>query len=117
MGRNLSESLIERTLDSVNRIGNLQLLLGRENLEKSNIPFGQWIQTRDREFLDRHLIPQQPSLWNVEALPDFVRAREELIRQRMRQLDFQPIQDPRPALRVNGGSPLRNLVAVASPIT
>jgi len=117
MGRNLSESLIERTLDSVNRIGNLQLLLGRENLEKSNIPFGQWIQTRDREFLDRHLIPQSPNLWHVEALPEFVRAREELIRQRMRQLDFQPVQDTRPPVVANGGSPLGNLVAVASPIT
>jgi len=45
MAKNLSEAHIKKTLDSVNRLGNLQLLLGRENLEKSNIPFAQWIQT------------------------------------------------------------------------
>ena len=90
MGMNLSETLIQRVLDSVNRLGNLQLLLGRENLEKSNIPFGQWIQTRDREFLDRHLIPNKPELWDVTALVKFVEAREELIRQRSRRLRLEP---------------------------
>lgn len=90
MAQNLSESLIERILASVNRLGNLQLLLARENLEKSNLPFGQWLQTRDGAFLDRHLIPNKPSLWHVSALPEFVAAREELIRQRLRRLDFEP---------------------------
>src|SRR6185437_10875481 len=62
MAENLSETLIERIVDSVNRLGNLQLLLSRENLEKSNSPFAEWIQTRDRDFLNRHLIPEQPDL-------------------------------------------------------
>ncbi len=90
MAQNIPESRISRILDSVNRLGNLQLLLGRENLEKSNTPFGQWIQTRDREFLDRHMIPNKPALWDVSMLPEFVEEREELIRQRLRRLDFEP---------------------------
>jgi hypothetical protein len=91
MTKNLAEPLIKRIQDCANRLGNLQLLLGRENLEKSNIPFAQWIQTRDSDFLERHLIPPEPHLWEVEALPEFVKAREQLIRQRLRRLSLDPI--------------------------
>lgn len=97
MARNLPEVVIGKILDSVNRLGNLQLLLGRENLEKSNIPFAQWIQTRDPDFLERHLIPNEPALWEVEALPDFVKAREQLIRQRLRRLSLDPIIQENPS--------------------
>jgi hypothetical protein len=90
MGRNLPETRIQRILDSVNKLGNLQLLLARENLEKNNTPFSHWIQTRDREFLERHLIPDDPALWHVDALPEFVSAREELIGRRLRKLNFEP---------------------------
>ena len=86
----IPEERVERILGSVNKLGNLELLLGRENLEKSNIPFGDWIRTRDDEFLKRHLIPNAPELWNVAALPEFVEAREELIRERLRKFDFSP---------------------------
>jgi hypothetical protein len=86
MAQNLPEVLIQRILDSVNRMGNLQILIGRENLEKSNTPFAAWIQTRDPEFLARHLIPSDQRLWDVTALPEFVRAREELIRRRLLSL-------------------------------
>lgn len=93
MGMNLPETRIEKVLASVNALGNLQILLGRENLEKSNIPFAHWIQTRDAGFLERHLIPNRPALWDVASLPEFVQAREELIRQRLRRLDFEPVAD------------------------
>jgi hypothetical protein len=89
----LSAQEIVGIADSVNRLGNLQLLLGRENLEKSNIPFARWIQTRDDEFLDRHLIPKNRALWSVTELPRFVEAREELIRQRLRGLEFKSPDD------------------------
>jgi hypothetical protein len=86
MAMNLSETLIDRILASVNRLGNLQILLGRENIEKSNMPFAHWVQTRDGEFLDRHLIPNKPALWDIKMLPQFVEAREDLIRQRIRRV-------------------------------
>jgi hypothetical protein len=90
MARNIPETRIQRILESVNKLGNLQLLLARENLEKNNVPFSQWIQTRDGDFLERHLIPGNPDLWDVTALPEFVAAREELIRERLRKLNFEP---------------------------
>ncbi len=108
MSINLPESRIQRILDSVNRLGNLQLLLGRENLEKSNTPFAQWIQTRDDEFLDRHLIPNNSALWDVAALPEFVEAREKLIRKRLRRLDFEPAVASGPTLMSAGGGALGN---------
>ncbi|MCP4618889.1 MAG: DUF262 domain-containing protein [Bradyrhizobium sp.] len=90
MGQNIPEARIQEILESVNRLGNLQLLLARENLEKNNIPFTHWIQTRDLDFLERHLIPNDPHLWDVTALPEFVAAREKLIRQRLQRLSFEP---------------------------
>ena len=91
MAKNLPETQIQRILDNVNRVGNLQILLGRENLEKNAAPFIQWIQTRDNEFLNLHLVPNEPDLWDPESLPQFVEAREQLIRQRLRRLNFRPV--------------------------
>ncbi len=82
-GRGLSEAKIEEIVGCVDRLGNLQLLPGRENSEKSNLEFGDWIKTREGGFLERHLIPPEPHLWCPEALPEFVAAREKLIRKRM----------------------------------
>ena len=90
MGLNLPESQIQAILNSANRIGNLQLLLSRENIEKNNTPFGEWIKTRDREFTGKHLVPDAPDLWDVKSLPQFVAAREKLIKQRMRRLLGEP---------------------------
>jgi hypothetical protein len=50
-----------------------------------------WTRDRRSDFLERHLIPNEPDLWEVEALPDFVKAREQLIRQRLRRLSLDPI--------------------------
>jgi hypothetical protein len=111
IARSLPEHLIHRIADSVNRLGNLQLLLGRENLEKSDMPFAQWIQTRDGDFLDRHLIPNNPALWDVTALPEFVEAREELIRQRLQPLDSNSCPDVA-SIRDETGSAVGNGLAV-----
>lgn len=64
---------------AANRIGNLQLLIDRENLSKSDKDFRAWLQTRDHNFLETHLIPDDPHLWHPEALLEFVEARETLI--------------------------------------
>jgi hypothetical protein len=90
MERGIPEMRVEQIIESVNKLGNLQLLLSRENLEKNNLPFSNWIQTRDRNFLNRHLIPDDPDLWDAAALPEFVAAREKLIRDRLRRLNFGP---------------------------
>ena len=68
----------------MNHIGNLELLLPSENLEKSNKAFDQWLPTRDPKFRARHLIPLDNTLLRFEKFEHFVAAREDLIRQRLR---------------------------------
>jgi len=67
-------------------IGNLTLLLERENIEKRNKPFEDWIKTRDESFLDKHLIPKDKELWKLENFESFIDARNELIKNRLIQL-------------------------------
>lgn len=88
MALGLAEDKIRRIQESVDRLGNLELLIDRENREKSDRPFADWIETRDPTFLKRHLIPEDPALWHIAALPEFVKAREALIRERLRKLYF-----------------------------
>ena len=69
--------------DLANNFGNLTLLTRRENNEKRAAPFAEWICTREAGFLERHLIPQDTSLWKLESFPDFVRERERLTLDRL----------------------------------
>ena len=87
-GLSLEEQAHYTTL--MNRIGNLELLLDAENLEKSNKDFGQWIVTRDATFRKRHLIPEDDNLLHLEYFAEFVAAREELIKERVQHLLSMP---------------------------
>lgn len=82
----LQRERIERIENCVDRLGNLELLIGRENLEKHADPFSDWIKTRDAGFRERHLIPSDPELWDVKFLPEFVAEREILIRQKIKTI-------------------------------
>jgi hypothetical protein len=75
------------------RLGNLELLLSQENEEKSAKPFEEWIHTRDKSFMKRHLIPNDAELWKFENFDKFIRAREALIKDRLRKL-FAPLRTP-----------------------
>ena len=77
---NVTEEDIPEIMRHVDRLGNLQLLPDRENLEKSNTDFATWVQTRDAGFLQRNLIPDDKTLWAPHRLKQFVQAREALIR-------------------------------------
>jgi hypothetical protein len=68
------------------RLANLALLLSHENVGKSDESFDKWIQTRDKEFVKRHLIPSAPSLWKEGRFADFMQEREKLIRARLETL-------------------------------
>lgn len=76
------------------RLGNLCLLLAHENVGKQDMPLAEWLATRDATFLDRHFIPNDKSLWTFDRFPDFLKAREDLIRNRLKVL-LQPSPDPR----------------------
>jgi hypothetical protein len=55
-------------------------------MEKSNRPFDAWIRTRDPGFKRRHLIPEDSSLYTLQMFPSFVKAREKLITDRLKQI-------------------------------
>jgi hypothetical protein len=74
---------IETIRASVNRLGNLHLLMDHDNLGKSDGDLRKWLLTRDAGFLDRHMIPADESLWSPDMLIEFIEAREELIRKRL----------------------------------
>ena len=82
----LSADQQARYLELMNSFGNLELLTAEENLEKSNKDFQTWLRTRDADFRRRHLIPSDDALLPFDRFKEFVTAREELIRQRLRQL-------------------------------
>ncbi len=75
----------------VNRIGNLQLITAQENSSKSDQDFAQWLTTRTPTFQQRHLIPGDPALLAFDRFEEFIMAREELIKQRLRHL-FLPVK-------------------------
>jgi hypothetical protein len=83
MGMNLPEHRISEIMDSVERLGNLQLLPSQENIEKGDLPFESWITGRSDTYRSAHLIPYTPELWTASMLPEFVRSREKLIRERL----------------------------------
>lgn len=87
----LSPEKQNRYLELYNRIGNLELLSSDENLAKSNISFEGWLPTRDSSFCRKHLIPENNELLKFENFEEFIEAREELIRQRLRNL-FSPLK-------------------------
>jgi len=86
----LSPERQKRYIELMNRVGNLELLLPSENLEKSNQNFEQWLATRDFSFRKRHLIPNGEYLLGFDKFEEFIADREELIRQRLKQI-FVPL--------------------------
>ena len=68
------------------RIGNLCLIKASENMGKKDMPVEDWLETRDQDFLKRHLIPEDKLLWTFDQFPQFLEAREKLIRARYKSL-------------------------------
>jgi Protein of unknown function DUF262 len=65
------------------RLGNLCLLLARENIGKQDKSLEDWLLSREPEFLRRHLIPEDKTLWKFENFPKFLEEREKLIKKRI----------------------------------
>jgi hypothetical protein len=68
------------------RLGNLCLLLAPENMGKQDMPVDEWLESREPGFLKRHLIPDDQALWKFDRFADFLEAREELVRRRLKVL-------------------------------
>ncbi|MGW8158360.1 MAG: DUF262 domain-containing protein [Desulfoprunum sp.] len=74
--------------DARNQLANCMLLTREENGAgcKSDTLPADWFSGKPKEYLELHLIPQEPSLWQMERYDDFLEARKLLIRDRFRSL-------------------------------
>lgn len=65
---------------------NLALVIGDENSGKKDMPLDEWLASRSPEYLKRHLIPADNSLWHMEKYESFVVERRKLLRARIQQV-------------------------------
>lgn len=64
--------------------GNLALVISDENSAKQDRPLDKWLATRSPEYLKRHHIPPDPSLWHIERFEDFLIERRKLLQARLK---------------------------------
>ncbi len=64
-------------------VGNLQLI--SENQSKGDQPFNEWISTRSDHYYERHHIPTDERLYELDNFPEFVERREELLQNHIRE--------------------------------
>jgi uncharacterized protein with ParB-like and HNH nuclease domain len=71
-----------------NQLANCMLLTQSENGAggKSDISPEQWFNSKNDMYLDMHLIPRSKELWKIDKFEDFIKARKELIRQKLSYL-------------------------------
>ena len=77
----LSMEQAQRCKNLRDKVANLQLLIPKENAEKSDMDFEEWIMTRTDDYYERHLIPADERLYRVENFPELVERREQLVRE------------------------------------
>lgn len=78
----VSEWALEGFQDGKDRLSNLQLLPYRDNLEKSDSAFEEWLAGRSSVFVEEHSIPADSSLYQTSRFLEFLKARDDLLRQR-----------------------------------
>lgn len=61
-----------------NHVANLQLI--EDNQTKGTEPFNEWITTRSDRYYDRHHIPTEERLYELENFPEFIETRKEKLR-------------------------------------
>lgn len=86
----------EQYEEATDRVANLQLLTDEENAQKQELPFQEWIATRTGDYRERHCIPDDETLYEMDNFLDFLEKREELIRERVTETfeDFTEKREP-----------------------
>jgi hypothetical protein len=80
--KNVAEHLKELRDD----FGNLALVISDENSGKKDRPLDEWLATRSPEYLKRHFIPADRSLWQIERFEDFLIERRKMLRARLQSV-------------------------------
>ena len=78
-----------------NQLANCMLLTASENGAggKWDAPPDAWFSGKSKDYLQMHLIPQDPALWKLERFEDFIKERKQLIRDKFKPL-LVPITTP-----------------------
>ncbi|MCX7420905.1 MAG: DUF262 domain-containing HNH endonuclease family protein [Planctomycetia bacterium] len=73
-----------------NQLANCMLLSREENGAggKSDTPPAIWFAKNDSAYLQKHLIPTDPELWQLDRFEDFIAERKKLIREKFKTLDL-----------------------------
>lgn len=84
-----------------NQLANCMLLTREENGSghKTDKAPDEWFSDKGPEYLDMHLIPNDPSLWKMERFEDFVEERKKLIRKRFGAWLVRPAEGTEEATR------------------
>jgi hypothetical protein len=78
------KSFLRKHRDQRDCLANVTLRQQAENRAKKSMEFQDWIQTRELAFRQRHFIPEDRSLWQMDKFPYFLEERSRLIRERLR---------------------------------
>jgi hypothetical protein len=62
---------------------NLALVIGAENAGKGSRPLDEWLATRAPEYIQRHCIPNDRTLWRIENYERFIIERRKLLVKRL----------------------------------
>jgi hypothetical protein len=73
-----------------NQLANCMLLTAQENGAggKTDTPPEIWFTNQPPQYLAKHLIPDDPSLWRLDRFEEFLAARKVLILNKMRELQL-----------------------------
>jgi uncharacterized protein with ParB-like and HNH nuclease domain len=82
------KDLVQYRDSSRNQLANCMLLTAQENGAggKWDKPPDEWFKDKSVEYLQWHLIPQDPSLWRLENFEEFIVQRKALIRNQFAHL-------------------------------
>lgn len=71
-----------------NQLANCMLLSKEENGAggKGDMLPEEWFADKNKEYLEKHLIPPDPALWKLDRFEDFIQERKKLIRGRFTAL-------------------------------
>lgn len=71
-----------------NQLANCTLLSREENGAggKWDTPPDKWFANKDKDYLNKHLIPPDPALWKIDRFEDFIEERKKLIRDHFKYL-------------------------------
>ena len=67
--------------EQINCIANLELLNAVENSKKNDILLNVWLRQieNQQEYISKHLIPEDSTIWVISKFPSFLNARKKLI--------------------------------------